>query len=190
MQHAPADARAPAVPPGDARTAPATQADQAAAEGSAMGADVATPWVLPPASGRTGVDGAQGASGADTALAAMSREERRQRRAQLRARLAQLQAKGPKAGIEDIRQALEEVERLGAGILDPRYFKAVRDMLGHAARADALSAELRQIGQSRKPQDLARQQVILAELREIGQRLSTTSQALQSYAPARTGGKP
>lgn len=196
----PSDAQVSAVPPGTDRKSPAGSAvrapEGASAEAGAPRAEapagvVQPPWVLPPGAAVAGVEAGQGTPGVNAgATSALSREERRQRRAQMRARLAQLQAKGPSATIEDTRQAMADVERLGAGMVDPTYFRAIQDLLTQAERADALSAEYGRIAQSRKPQDVARQQAILAEFRAISQRTIDTSKIVQSYAATQMGGHP
>lgn len=169
------------------------QADSAASvgpgPGAARDADAAKPWVLPPVAGQGAGTSGTSSSAAAAAAAKLSPEERRLRREQVRAKLAELRAKGPKATIEETRQVMDEVERLGAGILDPRYFQAVREMLGHAARAEALSQEFRRVAQSQRPEDVARQQAILAELRDISQRLAATSTLVQAHATTAMGGK-
>ncbi|MFP5467958.1 MAG: hypothetical protein ACLGG8_10625 [Gammaproteobacteria bacterium] len=168
------------------------EADRAASIASSPGAGpdagAARPWVVPPVAGLAATSGASSSASASGA-AKLSPEERRLRREQVRAKLAELRAKGPKATIEETRQVMDEVERLGAGILDPRYFQAVREMLGHAVRAEALSQEFRRVAQSQRPEDVARQQAILAELRDISQRLAATSTLVQAHATTAMGGK-
>lgn len=201
LRDSPSGAQVAAVPAGTDRTSPAGSAGRlppgAPAEAGAPGVGargdaVQPPWVLPPGAAVTGVEGGgQVGPGVNAgSTTALSREERRQRRAQMSARLAQLQAKGPSATIEDARQAMADVERLGAGMIDPVYFRAIQDLLTQAERSEALSAEFGRIAQSRKPQDVERQQAILAELRAIGQRTLDTSKIVQSYAATQMGGHP
>lgn len=123
----------------------------------------------------------------------LSPEERRQLRASIRAKLAALQAKGPNVTIAEVQAVMDEVEQLGRGEFDPRYFKAVRDMLGYSAQVQTLSKELQSIASSSNPKDVARRQAILTEMRELSDRISQTSAAVQSYArplSAPTGKQP
>jgi hypothetical protein len=120
-------------------------------------------------------------------------EERRQLRASIRAKLAALQAKGPNVSIAEAQAVMDEVERLGRGEFDPRYFKAVRDMLGYSGRVQALSKELQGIASSSNPKDVARRQAILAEMRDLSDQISQSAAAVQSYArplPAPAGQQP
>lgn len=175
----------------DAQVA-ATQPAGAAGESSAMdgtqtgesGAAPTVPWLQVPAD-----DGGKGAAGS-TGIA-LSKAERRQKRAQVREKLMQLRALGPKATIEDVRQVMADVERISDGVLDPHFIRSTRALVDEAARAEALSVEFRKVAQSQKPQDVARQKAILAELREVGHRMSTASRSLQAYTGhVETGGKP
>lgn len=135
------------------------------------------------------VAGATVPGGAGTSSAApvpsgskLTPEERRQLRASIRAKLAALQAKGPNVTIAEAQAVMDEVEQLGRGEFDPRYFKAVRDMLGYSGRVQTLSKELQSIASSSNPKDVARRQAILAEMRDLSDKISQTSAAVQSYA--------
>lgn len=112
----------------------------------------------------------------------LSPEERRQLRASIRAKLAALQAKGPNVSIAEAQAVMDEVEQLGRGEFDPRYFKAVRDMLGYSGRVQTLSKELQSIASSSNPKDVARRQAILAEMRDLSDRVSQSAAQVQAYA--------
>lgn len=109
-------------------------------------------------------------------------EERRQLRASIRAKLAALQAKGPNVSIAEAQAVMDEVEQLGRGEFDPRYFKAVRDMLGYSGRVQTLSKELQSIASSSNAKDVARRQAILAEMRDLSDQISQSAAQVQSYA--------
>lgn len=136
------------------------------------------PGVAAPVSGGVVVS----PSGPVASGSSLSREERRQLRANIRAKLAALQAKGPNVTIAEAQAVMDEVEKLGQGEFDPRYFKAVRDMLGHSGRVQALSKELQSIASSSNPKDVARRQAILGEMRDLSDRISQSAAAVQSYA--------
>lgn len=124
-----------------------------------------------------------------TAASTLTREERRQVRAQIRAKLAELQAKGQNVTLAETQVAVADIERLARGTLDPRYFGLLRDTLTQAARVQDLSRELTQVAQSTKPNDVVRKQAILAEMRELSFRLTSSSKALQAYAREGQGSK-
>ena len=94
----------------------------------------------------------------------------------------ELLAKGQKVTPTDTLAFLNDVEKLGQGLFDPRYFSTMREMVGYSARTQDLSRELNQVANSKAPKDIARQQAILAELRDIGDRISNGAAELQSYA--------
>jgi hypothetical protein len=184
-----------AGPAGDAASSASGAASAGAPVSSAPAAaqsSAAEP--APPVAG-TPVPGAAGASSAAPVAAGskLTPEERRQLRANIRAKLAALQAKGPNVSIADAQAVMDEVEKLGRGEFDPRYFQAVRDMLGHSARVQTLSKELQSISSSSNPKDVARRQAILAEMRELSDQISQSAAQVQSYArplPAPAGQQP
>lgn len=112
----------------------------------------------------------------------LSKAERRAIRAEVRNKMTELLAKGPNATAKDTQIFLDEVEKLGQGMFDPRYFSTMREIVGDSARTQSLSTELGRIANSKAPKDVARQQEILAEMRSIGDRLSSGAASLQSYA--------
>lgn len=111
-----------------------------------------------------------------------SKEERRKIVAQIRALSAELQAKGANATMQDVREYLDEVERLGQGQLDTRYFATTRQIIDQTDRALVLNQELARISKSTAPADQARRQAILAELSAITSRINASSAVLQSYS--------
>ncbi len=186
---APPPVTAPGTDGGAAATAGAASAGAAAPSAPAMPSPSAA---VPAQSGA--VAPVPGAAGAPSAVPVaggpkLTPEERRQ----LRAKLAALQAKGPNVSIAEAQAVMDEVERLGRGEFDPRYFKAVRDMLGYSGRVQALSKELQGIASSSNPKDVARRQAILAEMRDLSDQISQSAAAVQSYArplPAPAGQQP
>ncbi|MFC3685482.1 hypothetical protein [Hydrogenophaga luteola] len=155
--------------------APVTSAP-AAAQSSA--AEPASPVAGAPAPGAAGPSAAAPAAGGSR----LTPEERRQLRASIRAKLAALQAKGPNVSIAEAQAVMDEVEQLGRGEFDPRYFKAVRDMLGYSGRVQTLSKELQSIASSSNAKDVARRQAILAEMRDLSDQISQSAAQVQSYA--------
>ncbi|MGM9426672.1 hypothetical protein [Hydrogenophaga sp. MI9] len=168
--------------------APAAGAGLASPSKPAAGADGSSPaagspqapWLNPPAAGTA----APSAAGSGAPVSAMSREERRQVREQVRKKLAELQAKGPNVSIAEVQSLMDEVEALGRGVFDPRYFQTMRQMLEQSARVQALGKELQSVASSSAPKDVARRQQILAEMRNLSDQISQGSIALQSYANA------
>ena len=148
------------------------------ATASSSATSPALPGVAVPVPGAAGV----APSGPVATGSRLSREERRQLRANIRAKLAALQAKGPNVTIAEAQAVMDEVEKLGQGEFDPRYFKAVRDMLGHSGRVQTLSKELQSIASSSNPKDVARRQAILAEMRDLSDQISQSAAQVQSYA--------
>lgn len=190
---APPPVAAPGTDGGAAATAGAASAGAAAPSAPAM---PSTSAAVPAQSGAVApVPGAAGAPSAAPVAGGskLTPEERRQLRASIRAKLAALQAKGPNVSIAEAQAVMDEVERLGRGEFDPRYFKAVRDMLGYSGRVQALSKELQGIASSSNPKDVARRQAILAEMRDLSDQISQSAAAVQSYArplPAPAGQQP
>jgi hypothetical protein len=122
---------------------------------------------------------------------ALTREERRKIRAEVRRKMTELLAKGQNAQPADTLAFLDDVEKSGQGVFDPRYFSTLREMVGYSAKTQALSKELAQIANSKTPQAEARRQDILAEMRDLGDRFSKGASALQTYAhDAIAAGKP
>ena len=159
----------------------------AGADGSsAAGGTSQAPWLNPPAAGagRPGDAATASAAGAGAPVSAMSREDRRKVREQVRKKLAELQAKGPNVSIAEVQALMDEVEALGRGVFDPRYFQTMRQMLEQSARVQALGKELQAVASSSAPKDVARRQQILAEMRNLSDQISQGSLALQSYANA------
>jgi hypothetical protein len=111
----------------------------------------------------------------------LTREERLEMRNQVRAKIAELQAKGQNATTADTLTFLNDVEKLGQGVFDPQYFSTVREMVGYSARAQALNKELSQVASSRAPEDVARQQEILQEMRDVSDRVTSGAAAMQAY---------
>lgn len=164
-------------------------ASSAPAAPSSSAAVPAQPGAVAPVPGAAGAPSAAPVAGGSK----LTPEERRQLRASIRAKLAALQAKGPNVSIAEAQAVMDEVERLGRGEFDPRYFKAVRDMLGYSGRVQALSKELQGIASSSNPKDVARRQAILGEMRDLSDQISQSAAAVQSYArplPAPAGQQP
>lgn len=112
----------------------------------------------------------------------MTRDERRAIRSQIRTKMSELLANGQNATPAETQAFLNDVEKLGKDMFDPRYFSTMREMVAHSARTQELSRELGQIANSKDSKDVARQREILAEMRDIGDRISNGAAALQSYA--------
>jgi len=173
----------PILPPS---SAPAAEAGPAPAVGSspAHSASAApsqdAPWNTPKLSD----------SRADRAER-MSKEERRAVRSAVRAKMAELQAKGSGAKLEDVQTLREDSEALGQGQFDTRYFAVMRKTIEHSARIQVLSQELGQLSGKKATDVEARRIAILAEIRELGDQLNNGAQAMQSYArEAVTGRQP
>ena len=111
----------------------------------------------------------------------MSKDERRKVRAAVRVKMAELLAKGNSATLEDTQKLMDEVETLGQGQFDPRYFATMRKMIEHSARLQVLSKELGQLSSQNTPQAEARRTAILTEIRDLGDRMNNGAQAMQSY---------
>ena len=158
LSASPADAPAPSTGPTPGGPGPG-------AEGSAP------PWAVSPQA-QAGGPGAP----------ALTREQRRQARAQIRVKVNELLSKGPQLSLAETQGLLDEIEQLGQGQFDPRYFQVMRQMLQHSAQAQRLSAELNRIANSTAPKDVARRQAILGELREIGDHMAKGAQTMQSYS--------
>lgn len=179
---APSPVTAPGSAGGASSMPDAVSAGAPASSESAMpspsAAVPAQPGSVAPLQGGAGVPSAAPVAGGSK----LSPEERRQLRANIRAKLAALQAKGPNVTIAEAQAVMDEVEQLGRGEFDPRYFKAVRDMLGYSGRVQTLSKELQSIASSSNPKDVARRQAILAEMRGLSDQISQSAAAVQSYA--------
>ncbi|MBE0588597.1 MAG: hypothetical protein IH617_11200, partial [Hydrogenophaga sp.] len=100
----------------------------------------------------------------------------------IRAKVNELLSKGPQLSLAETQGLLDDIEKLGQGQFDPRYFQVMRQMIQHSAQTQRLSAELNRIAQSTAPQDVARRQAILGELREIGDHMAKGAQTMQSYS--------
>ncbi|MDO9253108.1 MAG: hypothetical protein Q7U48_16370 [Hydrogenophaga sp.] len=161
---------APAGPPGSSADAP-TPSTSAAPPGPGLGAEgSAAPWtVAPPAQAQ--------ASGP-----ALTREQRRQIRARIRVKVNELLSKGPQLSLAETQGLLDEIETLGQGQFDPRYFQVMRQMIQHSVTTQRLSEELGRIAQSTAPKDVARRQAILGELRDISDRMANDAKTMQSYS--------
>lgn len=152
----PADAPAPSTGPVPGGPGPGAE-------------DSTAPWAVPPqASG----------PGAPT----LTREQRRQIRTQIRAKVNELLSKGPQLSLAETQGLLDDIEKLGQGQFDPRYFQVMRQMIQHSVTTQRLSEELGRIAQSTAPQDVARRQAILGELRDISDRMAKGAQTMQSYS--------
>ena len=112
----------------------------------------------------------------------MSQEERREVRSAVRAKMAELQAKGANATLADTKKLMDDIEALGQGQFDSRYFVIMRKTIEHSARIQVLSQELGQLTGKRTVEAEARRTAVLAEIRELGDRLNNGAQAMQSYA--------
>ena len=131
----------------------------------------AVPWSAAPAAEGAGGDGGE----------RMSKDERRKVRAAVRIKMAELLAKGNSATLEDTQKLMDEVEALGQGQFDARYFATMRKMIEHSARLQDLSTELGQLASQKTPQAEARRTAILAEIRDLGDRMNSGAQSMQSY---------
>ena len=159
----------------------------------AVGAPENTPAVAPAEPGPSAPLNASSPTmpAPETGARALTREERRQIRAEVRRKMTELLAKGQNAQPADTLAFLDDVEKSGQGVFDPRYFSTLREMVGYSAKTQALSKELAQIANSKTPQAEARRQDILAEMRDLGDRFSKGASALQTYAhDAIAAGKP
>jgi hypothetical protein len=116
-------------------------------------------------------------------------DERRKIRAEVRVKMTELLAKGQNVTPAETQAFLNDVEKLGQGMFDARYFSTMRQMVSNGARAQELAKELGKIAYSKAPKDMARQQDILAEMRDISDRTSNGAAALQAYAQATLEGK-
>ena len=167
------------VPSGISPVFPPVLSPPASVDGSNAGTAIPSPAVpLPKALGNA--TPAQSIENADRKP--LTREERRDVRAQIDVKTKELLAKGKNVTPADTQAYLNDVERLGKGIFDSKYFSVMREMVGYSARTQELSQELNQIANSKAPKDIARQQAILLEIRDIGDRISNGATMLQSYA--------
>ncbi len=158
LSASPADAPAPSA-------SPAPGGPEQGAEGNTA------PWAVSPQA-QAGGPGAP----------ALTREQRRQIRTQIRAKVNELLSKGPQLSLAETQGLLDDIEKLGQGQFDPRYFQVMRQMIQHSVQTQRLSAELNRIAQSTAPKDVARRQAILGELREIGDHMAKGAQTMQSYS--------
>lgn len=176
-----------------AHTAPATQA-ASSAPASAVGsvaplaiqnnhsasvtADptaLPAPAIAPPAS-------AGNPAQATPVNPALSKAERNRIRIEVRAKSRELLAKGQNVTTEETLAFIGDVEKLGQGLIDPRYFSTMREMVQYSARIETLNKELAQISKRTSPADLERQKQVLAEIRDLGNRITSGAAALQTYA--------
>ena len=166
--HAPEPVTAPA-----AGTVASPAASASGVKGPTLNRDVAVP-------------GAQASVEAASAVVApasgMNSQERRRRLTEVRARFAALTAQGPDASPTEVIAALNELESLSQGELDPRYFQALRVMLEGSAKVQALNRELKTISNSLDPKDVARRRVILEELPRVSEAMSVAAANVQTYA--------
>ncbi|WP_068166936.1 hypothetical protein [Hydrogenophaga taeniospiralis] len=163
---------APAGLPASPAEAPAPSASPAPG-GPGQGAEgSAPPWAVSSPQAQAGGPGAP----------ALTREQRRQIRTQIRAKVNELLSKGPQLSLAETQGLLDDIEKLGQGQFDPRYFQVMRQMIQHSVQTQRLSAELNRIAQSTAPKDVARRQAILGELREIGDHMAKGAQTMQSYS--------
>lgn len=173
------ESSAASVSPGTAPVRPPVQSPSSST--GSLNAGITTPTTVapyPPAPGN-----AASAQLSESALKKpLTREERQKIRAQVNIKTQQLLAKGQNVTLKDTQTYLNDVEKLGQGIFDPRYFNVMREMVGYSAKTQELSLELKKIANSREPKDIARQQAILAEMRDLSDRISHAATALQSYA--------
>lgn len=103
--------------------------------------------------------------------------------AAVQAKVAALRAKGADVTLEDTRRLMDDIEALGQGQFDPRYFATMRKILEYSARVQALNKELSQLGTQTTPAANARKMALLAEIRDLADRIHNGTQALQSYTP-------
>ncbi len=188
----------PAGSPEPAPVAPGASSPTVASAPAALGQSSPVPAGTPPevgASGHAPAPASSAPSAQDPPWSAapaaadgegdggerMSKEERRKVRAAVRIKMAELLAKGNSATLEDTQKLMDEVEALGQGQFDTRYFATMRKMIEHSARLQVLSKELGQISSQTTPQAEARRTAILAEIRDLGDRMNNGAQAMQSY---------
>ncbi|KRC20010.1 hypothetical protein [Acidovorax sp. Root219] len=124
----------------------------------------------------------QAASAVVAPASGMNSQERRRRLTEVRARFATLTAQGPDASPTEVIAALNELESLSQGELDPRYFQALRVMLEGSAKVQSLNRELKTISNSLDPKDVARRRVILEELPRVSEAMSVAAANVQTYA--------
>lgn len=103
--------------------------------------------------------------------------------------MAALLAKGPNATPAETLAFVDDVERAGKGLFDPRYFSTLREMVQHSARTQELSKALSKIGTSSAPADEKKRLEILAELRDLSDRFANGAASLQSFALESVEGK-
>jgi hypothetical protein len=115
--------------------------------------------------------------------------ERRAIRAEIQAKMTALLAKGQGVTSKDTQAFIDDVEKLGQGLFDPRSIASMREIVRYSARAQELSNELAQVAKSKTPKDAARQREILAELRDMSERMSKSVAALQSIRRDTTANK-
>lgn len=159
---------APAGLPGSPANVPAPSTGTAP-PGPGLGAEgSAAPWTVAPQAQASGP--------------ALTREQRRQIRVRIRVKVNELLSKGPQLSLAETQGLLDEIETLGQGQFDPRYFQVMREMIQHSVTTQRLSEELGRIAQSTAPQDVARRQAILGELRDISDRMANGAKTMQSYS--------
>jgi hypothetical protein len=170
----------PSGTPGAAVSAAPTPADLSSING-ANGADSAVPGVAPsPDAAPWSTPLEELAKNPDKEP--LTREERRAIRSKVRTKMAELLAKGQNVTPEDTQRFIDEIEAVGQGVFDPRYFATLREIVGYSAQTQALSKELGEIAYSKTPEDVARREEIMSEMTGIGARISSGTAALQSYA--------
>ena len=78
----------------------------------------------------------------------VSREELRK---ECEAKVNELLSKGPQLSLAETQGLLDDIEKLGQGQFDPRYFQVMREMIQHSVTTQRLSEELGRIAQSTAP---------------------------------------
>lgn len=109
-------------------------------------------------------------------------QERRKIHAAVQAKMAALRAKGANVTLQDASTLMDEIEALGQGQFDARYFATMRKIIEYSARVQVLNKELSQIATQNTPAADTRKMALLAEMRDLADRIQNGSQALQSYA--------
>lgn len=154
------------------------------------------PWNSPvPSESGGSADSAASAESAESAGSAtghsepMGRDERRKVRAAAQAKMAEFQAKGAGVTLEDTQKLMDDVQALGQGQFDARYFATMRKIIEYSARMQVLNKELGQLTAQKTPQADARKMAVLAEIRDLGDRINNGAQAMQSYSREALSGK-
>ena len=113
---------------------------------------------------------------------ALSPEERRKIREQVQEKITAFRAKGTAVTMADTKKFLDDVQTIGQGQFDSRYFATMRQIVVQGEQVQNLNKELIQLSSDQSPKANARRAAIMAEMRDSSDRIATGAKSLQSTA--------